>query len=296
VSTGKLKERIADLALIMVTIFWGISFVVIKDALGQTTPANLTFWRFLLTSVMLLPVGLIRRRSFSPALIKPGLICGGFLFLAFFTQASGLAFTLASRAGFLTGLNVVFTPLLVMLIFRKMPSPFALTGAGMAFGGLYLLSLAGEAHGVPLNVGDLLNLGCALFVSCHVLALARYAPGNDSFWLAYLQFLVITLACLAWALLSGGMSFPLSAGFWLAAGFLAAFCTVAAFWTQTWAQKFITPTRTAIIFTLEPVTAAVCGYLWLNEPIGLYGAFGGGIIVLGLVIAELKPQRWTASS
>ena len=288
----KLTERLADLALIMVTIFWGVSFVIIKDALDQTTPANLTFWRFLLTCLLLLPVGIIKRRSFSRSLMRPGIICGSFLFLAFLTQASGLVYTLASRAGFLTGLNVVFTPLLVVLLFKRLPSPLALTGAGLAFGGLYLLSLAGEAHGVPLNIGDLLNLGCALFVSCHVLALARYAPGSDSFWLAYLQFMLITLGCLVWALLSGDLSFNLSGQVWLAAGFLAAFCTVAAFWTQTWAQKFIPPTRTAIIFTLEPVTAAVCGYLWLAEPIGVYGSIGGGLIVLGLIIAELKPQKW----
>jgi drug/metabolite transporter (DMT)-like permease len=292
VTPTKLQERLADAALIMVTIFWGVSFVVIKDALAMTTPANLTFWRFFITCAMLLPVGFIKRHDFSPGLIKPGALCGVLLFLAFFTQASGLVFTLASRAGFLTGLNVVFTPLLVVLLFKRLPSPLALTGALLAFAGLYMLSLAGEAHGVPLNIGDLLNLGCALFVSCHVLALARYAPGSDSFWLTYLQFLIIALACFLWALLSGGLSFDLPAEVWLAALFLAGLCTVAAFWTQTWAQKFIPPTRTAIIFSLEPVTAAICGYVFLKEPLGVYGAIGGGMIVLGLIIAEFKPQKW----
>lgn len=295
-TSRKLQERLAGLALIMVTIFWGISFVVIKDALEQTTPANLTFWRFMLTCLLLLPVGILKRKSFSPGLIKPGLICGLFLFLAFFTQASGLVFTLASRAGFLTGLNVVFTPLLVVLLFKRLPSPWALSGAALAFGGLYMLSLAGEAYGVPLNIGDLLNLGCALMVSCHVLAVARFAPGSDSFWLTYVQFMAITLSCLIWALVSGDFRLNLTPAVWLAAGFLAAFCTVAAFWTQTWAQKFIPPTRTAIIFTLEPVTAAACGYLWLSEPIGVYGSIGGGLIVLGLIIAELKPQKWGGSN
>ena len=280
------------MALIAIAVFWGISFVVIKDALVQVSPANLTLGRFVLTSLVLLPVALIRRRSFRLHQVLPGVLMGAFLFLAFFTQAIGLLYTLASRAGFLTGLNVVFTPLLVVLLFKRWPGLYALGGALMAFAGLYLLSLAGEMHGVPFNIGDVLNICCALAIAFHVLIVARYAPGMDSFWLAYIQFVIITACCFIWALFSGGVSLSFDPGIWAAVAFLGLFCTVAAFWTQIWAQKFIPPTRTAIIFALEPVTAAVAGFVWLDEPIGLIGAFGGGLIVAGLLLAEFKPQKW----
>ena len=289
---NKHKLLAADLALIAIAVFWGVSFVVIKDALVQVSPANLTLARFVLTSLVLLPVALIRCRSFRPHQVLPGVLMGVFLFLAFFTQAIGLLYTLASRAGFLTGLNVVFTPLLVVLLFRRWPGLYALGGALMAFGGLYLLSLAGEMHGVPFNIGDVLNICCALAIAFHVLIVARYAPGMDSFWLTYIQFVTITACCLIWALFSGGVSLNFDPGIWAAVAFLGLFCTVAAFWTQIWAQKFIPPTRTAIIFALEPVTAAVAGFVWLDEPIGLIGAFGGGLIVAGLLLAEFKPQKW----
>ena len=112
----------ADLALIAITVFWGISFVVIKDALDKASPANLTLARFVVTTLLLLPVAVVRRRSFNPRQIVPGILIGLFLFLAFLTQATGLVYTLASRAGFLTGLNVIFTPILVVAIFKR-PAP-----------------------------------------------------------------------------------------------------------------------------------------------------------------------------
>ena len=147
-------------------------------------------------------------------------------------------------------------------------------------------------HGVPFNIGDVLNIGCALAIAFHVLLVARYAPGMDSFWLTFIQFAAITLACVLWAHFSGGVKLDLSLEVWAAALFLGLFCTVAAFWTQIWAQKFISPTRTAVIFTFEPVTAAIAGYLWLDEPIGVLGAFGGGLIIAGILLAELKPKKW----
>lgn len=282
----------ADAMLVLVGLFWGSSFPIIKQTLDQTSVANLLFIRFALAWVMLLPLAWLRRKSLQRRLFKPGLICGLFLFFAFFTQAWGLTFTSASRSAFITGMNVVLVPVLTMVIFRRIPGRLALAGVLVALAGLYALTVGGQNQELPFNRGDLLTLFCALCIAGHILALGHYSPGRDSFWLAFLQFTYISAAGLVWALAKGELRLDLPLAVWAAIAYLALTCTVIAFWVQTWAQAFTTPTRTSLIFTLEPVFGAICAYLILGEYLGKWGFLGGALILCGIVLAELKPQVW----
>jgi drug/metabolite transporter (DMT)-like permease len=287
--TSPASHWIADAVLLGVSVFWGTSFAIIKEALGETTPANLLFIRFFFSCLLLLPVGWTRRKTFSGEFLKPGVIIGFFLFTAFFTQAWGLVFTTASRSGFITGLSVILVPLLAILVLRQMPARSAMIGAALAFCGLYLLTSADQAQALPFNWGDLLTLICAFFWAGHILALGRYSPGGDTFWLTFIQLATSCIGSLGWVVVSGDLNLRLPPGVYGAAFYLALTCTVLAYLGQTWAQARTTPTRTAIILSMEPVFAALFAWFWLGEKMGMWGWMGAGAILAGILLAELGP-------
>ena len=287
--TSSSSHWIADAVLLGVSVFWGTSFAIIKEALGETTPANLLFIRFFFSCLLLLPVGWTRRKTYSGEFLKPGVIIGFFLFTAFFTQAWGLVFTTASRSGFITGLSVILVPLLAILVLRQMPARSAMVGAALAFCGLYLLTTVDQTQALSFNWGDFLTLICAFFWAGHILALGRYSPGGDTFWLTFIQLATSCIGSLGWVVLTGDLNLRLPTGVYGAAFYLALTCTVLAYLGQTWAQARTTATRTAIILSMEPVFAAFFAWFWLGEKVGVWGWMGAASILAGILLAELGP-------
>jgi len=287
--TSPASHWIADAVLLGVSVFWGTSFAIIKEALGETTPANLLFIRFFFSCLLLLPVGWTRRKTYSREFLKPGVIIGFFLFTAFFTQAWGLVFTTASRSGFITGLSVILVPLLAILVLRQMPARSAMVGAALAFCGLYLLTTVDQTQALSFNWGDFLTLICAFFWAGHILALGRYSPGGDTFWLTFIQLATSCIGSLGWVVLTGDLNLRLPTGVYGAAFYLALTCTVLAYLGQTWAQARTTATRTAIILSMEPVFAAFFAWFWLGEKVGVWGWMGAASILAGILLAELGP-------
>ena len=283
---------LADLVLMLAGVMWGVTFPLMKYAQAHTSAANLLFLRFALAWLALAPVALWRRRSFTREHLAPGLLCGFFLFLAFMAQAISLDHTLATRAGFITGFYVVLVPLFSLLFFRVPPGRLVLVGAGVSLLGLYLLTSGGHLGSLPLNLGDAMALGCAVFAAAQITTLGRFAPGLDAFWLAFMQFSVVTAGAALWAALDGSLTLAVSRPVWWAVWFLALGCTVGAFWGQSWAQTYTTPARSAVIFMLEPVVGAILSYLWLGERLGAWGIAGAVLILLGILLAELKPRPW----
>jgi drug/metabolite transporter (DMT)-like permease len=276
----------ADGILLLVSAFWGTSFAIVKESLPLTTPANFLFIRFSLACLLLLPLAWVRRGVFPKELFWKGGLIGIFLFLAFLTQTWGLAFTSASRSGFITGLSVVLVPLLSILILRQMPGWLPITGAVLAFAGLYLLTAADQVQQLPFNVGDLLTLICAALWAGHILTLGRFSPGGDTFWLTYMQLLTGGGGSLIWAISTGELEFDLPGAVYGAAFYLAVACTILAYLGQTWAQARTSPTRTAIILSMEPVFAAFFAWLWIGEKLGTWGWIGAGCILAGILIVE----------
>jgi drug/metabolite transporter (DMT)-like permease len=270
-----------------VSFFWGTSFAIVKEALPLTTPANFLFVRFAMACLLLLPLAWARRETFSKELFWKGGLIGIFLFTAFLTQTWGLAFTSASRSGFLTGLSVILVPILSILILRQMPGRLPLMGAVLAFGGLYLLTGADRVQKLPFNIGDALTLVCAFLWAGHIIALGHFSAGEDTFGLAFLQLLTAGLGSLLWAASTGELNFHLPALVYGSAFYLAVACTVLAYLGQTWAQARISPTRTAIILSMEPVFAAFFAWFWIGEKMGTWGWIGAGFILAGILMAEV---------
>ena len=276
----------ADAILVVVSLFWGTSFAIVKEALPLTTPANFLFIRFSMACLLLFPFAWARRQSFSKEVFWKGGLVGLFLFSAFLTQTWGLVFTSASRSGFITGLNVVLVPLLSILILGQMPGRIPILGALLAFSGLYLLTAADAVQNLPFNLGDLLTLTCAFLWAGHILALGRFSPGGNSFWLVFMQLLAGGIGSFVWAGSLGELNFALPLSVYGAAFYLAVACTILAYLAQTWAQARTSPTRTAIILALEPVFAALFAWLWIGERLGLWGWIGAGCILAGILVVE----------
>ena len=279
------RQLQADLWLVLVTVIWGSTFVVVKNELNNVGPLAFVGLRFsfgLLFMLLLAHRALLRvdRRQ-----IAAGCLIGVFLFGGYALQTVGLGYTTASKAGFITGLSVVLAPLFARVILRHGPSGLEMLGVGLATLGLGLLSLG---DGLEPALGDLLVLGCAACFALHIVAISAFAPKMDAMALTTVQIGVVAVAGLALTAavepvqrLPG----PGTIGVAAAMGLVATALTLS---IQNRVQVFTTPTHTALVFSLEPVFAGLFGYLLLSERLGPRELVGCALILAGMVVAELK--------
>ena len=285
-------QRRAEAALVVNTLIWGSTFVVVKQALHDVSPILFLALRFTLASAVLL---VLFRGSWSHPRNPRGSLAGGalagiFLFSGYAFQTIGLQFTTAPKSAFLTGLTAVMTPLLAAAVHRKMPRAMEIAGVLLATCGMALMTLPAMA-GVPLamNRGDLLTICCAACYSAHILVLSRYSASASFELLSTAQ--IGTAALLAW-LLFRGMETPhirWTPGVWAAIVVTGVFATALAFTFQAWAQRYTTSTRTALIFMLEPVFAWITSYLLTGETLSARAAAGAALILAGILTVELRP-------
>lgn len=276
----------ADLALLMVALVWGITFVVVKDALADITPHYFNAIRFFLGGLFLASFYQKRLRSINKGALGCGLFIGFFLFSGYALQTVGLQYTSAANAGFITGLSVVMVPILTALLLHRLPSLYAILGVISATLGLALLTLSqGLAN---INLGDLLVFGGALGFGLHIVMVSKYAPNNDAVHLAIIQIFTVAAASLAFGLALEPMPQGLTKTVWLALLITAIPATALAYLIQNSVQKYTSPTHTAIIFATEPVFAALAAFFLLGEILTSQQVLGCVLILAGMLVAELR--------
>jgi drug/metabolite transporter (DMT)-like permease len=277
----------ADLALLLMTLIWGSTFVMVKDAVMTFPVFPFLAIRFAMATLVLLVVGFRRLRSLNWRKLAAGVGVGLLLFAGYSFQTIGLRYTSASKAGFITGLSVVIVPLLSMLFWKHKPTIAALLGVLLATAGLAALTLNER---FTIGYGDLVVLGCAFSYALHIISIGLFAPRIDPIALSIVQIATVTVACTAATFITG-VGWPAPTGqVWFAAGFTGTFATALAFGVQTSAQRFTTSTHTALIFVAEPVFAAVFGVLLAGDVLTGRVLAGGILIVVGMIISELE---WT---
>ena len=282
---------VADGVILGISVLGGISFSLVKGALEATSPANLMFLRFSVACLILVPFAWAKRSSWSGDVSLRGAMIGLILFGGFIAHTFGLVYTSASRSGFITSFCVVLVPMLSIILLKKMPGWLAIAGAGLAFWGLYLFTSFDKIQGLAFNLGDALILVSAFLWAGHMIAVGHYAPRLDIFWLVFMQMAVTAIGSLVWSMVSREMVFDLPVGAYGAILFLAIGGTVVITLGQVWAQARTTPTRTAIIWSMEPVFASFFAWFWLGERMGSWGVIGAAFILSGILLAELKPKR-----
>jgi drug/metabolite transporter (DMT)-like permease len=290
------------LGLLAVTFVWGSTFVIVKEAVERLPVFPFNAWRFLLATLVLGAImkdelRLLDRRGLFHGIVLGAALWGGYAF-----QTFGLRLTTAPKAAFITGMVVVITPLLQALVLRRPPSPAAAFGATLAAAGLALLTLEGSL--VP-GAGDLLVLACAVSFALHLVGLGAWSRQHPIGALATVQLATATvlhgLGGAAEHVATGGLAWaPPDAYVWTSIVFTAVFASAFAFFVQTGAQQVLSPTRVAVIFTMEPVFAWLTS--WLGVPIllalgvtglvpetfGLRDGFGAVVILVGMLWSELR--------
>jgi drug/metabolite transporter (DMT)-like permease len=288
----------AHLLLLAVVFVWGSTFVLVKDALADISPLLFNFLRMALATLCLAAIyhkhiGRIDRRA-----VLFGAVTGLFLATGYQFQTAGLRLTTPSKSAFITGMTVIFVPLLIAIPRLRparthAPRWNAYLGALLAFAGIVFLTTPAHA-GLNLrsvNIGDLLTLACALGFSFHMLALAHFSPRMRFEQLALLQ--------VGFATVFMAISMPLfehpyvhwSARVVIALAVAAVLATAVAFTVQSWAQQILPATHTAVLLTMEPVFAWITSLLVLGEGLGLRSGAGAALILAGICLTELPPSR-----
>lgn len=279
----------AHILLVLVTLVWGATFVLIKSALSDVTPLLFNAIRMTLAGVALV---IIYGREFPRAsrqTIRAGVLVGFFLYLGYEFQTTGLKLTTPSKSAFITGFSVILVPAFLVVWHRRV-NHWTLFGVLVAFIGLYLMTVpAGNGLNLgSINRGDLLTVACAVFFAFQIItvgwAMRHYSFGVvstvEALTAAALMFATVPIAehaSIVWS--------PRVIAAILITGLLG---TAAAFTIQAWAQQFTPPTHTALIFLLEPVFAWMTSYLVLGERLGGRAGLGAALILGGILVSELK--------
>lgn len=264
--------------LVFTNVIWGTTFPLLKDVVGSLSPSALIASRFLVASLAFIPLGL----KLNKQLVRDGVILGVVLFAAFTSQAIGLESTSANRAAFITSLNVILVPLLGSLLGRSV-SRRAFLAAGLALAGIGVMSWEGGS----LGVGDLWVFGCALSYAVYILVLEAVAQRHESVTLTALQLIVVAVLGVVWAGWELVGQIPVigaNIGVILYLGLIA---SAAVTWIQAVAQRCVSATETAVIYTLEPVFAAVFSFWLLGESLGLRGLVGAGMVLSAMILSQI---------
>ncbi len=279
----------AHILLILTTLVWGATFVLIKQALSDVAPFMFNALRMSLAAIVLAAIYLGQLRKMSRPALGMGILVGAALWAGYEFQTLGLKYTTPSKSAFLTGLSVILVPVFLAIVWRRMVHRWTAVGVVSACFGLYLLTVpAGDRAWASVNRGDVLTLGCAVSFALQIILIGRAMQRFPFAAIATMQAIVCALLNWATVPLGGAVYITWSPVVIWTIVITALFCTAAAFTIQAWAQQFTPPTHTALIFSLEPVFAWITSYLALGERLGTRASVGAVMILAGVVVSELK--------
>lgn len=287
-----MEKRVkADLALAFCSLIWGVTFVVVKNALDHASVLVFLAVRFTLAAGLM---AMFRPKVLARLDIQEvfaGLRLAFFMFAGYAFQTTGLRFTTASHSGFVTGSSVVLVPVLLGIFWGRRLTQWMYAGSLAALAGLYFLTVPAEGMR-HLNPGDVLTFVAAGLYAVHIILVGEYTKEHSVSALSLIQ--VAGCAGMAWVATGAGAAihwqavrfawrWELLAGI----GICAVFATAVAFTVQMWAQQYTSPGHAAILFALEPVIAVITSYIVLKERLHARAWWGAGMVVAGIVIAEL---------
>ncbi len=286
----KLLELRSDILLLTVAISWGVTFLMVQDAIKTVPVYAFLYWRFFIATLLMFIISYKYLNQINKQTILYGVILGLFLFLGFATQTFGLTFTKSSIVAFITGLNVIIVPFVAYFLFKNHVRPMVVLGSVFAVIGLYLLTMSGK---LAIGTGEILTIFCALFFALQILFTDKFSKKVNVFLLVLFQFITVTLLSLIFSLSLEEITFNINFDYTFLKAVLitSIFATVYAFLIQTYMQQFTTPTKTAIIFSMEPVSAGVFSYYMADEILNRTQVIGAIIIIFAVLLTEIKFKK-----
>lgn len=275
--------RLAPWALLTVSAAWGMAFVVMKDPIAKQSVNSFLFTRFLVAVVAMVALQPSVLKKLDKEILRKGFIAGIFLGAGYILQTLGLARAGAAITGFITGLYVVATPLIAAIVLKQKISRFTWMCVAIATAGLALLSLKGWSMGV----GEILVFLCAIAFGAHIVTLGHWSNGLDAYAMTIVQ--LATCALMTGAISLGqGYEAPVNVSGWLVVLYTAVVCTAVAFVVQTWSQAHMSPTKVAVILTMEVVFAALFAVVFGGESLTTKALFGGVMVLTAMFMIVLK--------
>ncbi|SFL34577.1 DMT family transporter [Pelosinus propionicus] len=275
----------ANAMLLMVTIFWGFSYLFMKMGLNSLQEYNLIALRFGIAFFLAAAIFPIRLLKANTKTIRYAFILGLILFLVFSCIIFGIKYTSTSNAAFLVSLTVIFVPILTSLIVKKLPEISVIVGVSFALLGVGLLTLNSQ---LIINFGDLLCIAGALLYATHIIVTEKLTKAVDSIALGIMQLGFAGSLGFIFSLLLETPRFPITTVEWLPILVLSILCSAIGFIVQTVAQQHTTSTNTGLIFSLEPVFAALFAFLFLGETLSIQGWLGAILVLLGVIHPQLN--------
>ena len=275
------------LALVLVTAVWGVTFVQIKDALELYPLFAFLAVRFAIAVVVLAVPVAPRLRSLGRSGALAGVSLGGLLATGYALQTAGLERTTVSAAGFVTGMYVLLTPVFAFALFRLRPGIAVWLGVALAVVGLGMLS--GVSAGSV--TGDLMVLAAAALYALQIALMERFAPRYDALAFTTAEMAAAFAGFAVIAVAAGQVELPRGATVWGALLVTGIFASALGYLVQAWAQQRTSATRTALLFSLEPVFAGIFGYALAGDRLGILGWTGCAVILTGIAVAEPGAAR-----
>jgi len=292
-----------ELILLLVTLLWGATFVIVKESLSDISSMLFISLRFLIAGIILLPFlpKIIRNSNFNS--VKAGIILGLLNFFGFATQTVGLKYTSATTSGFITGSLVVMIPIFQTMLEKRKPKLGVRIGIGFVLTGLIFLSSGGNSIftfisdlGTGFNFGDFLTLICAVLFALYVVYLDIVANKYDFWILLSIQIYTTAILGLIFSFILAQFNFEeitFNATQYVIFALLytGIFATLVTTALQTKYQRRVSPSKAGIIYSFEPIFSAIFAFIIINEQLSILGYFGCGLIFLGLLISELLEKK-----
>jgi drug/metabolite transporter (DMT)-like permease len=277
------SKPLAVVALVGITVIWGWSFTVVKQAIESIPVLDFLSLQFVIAFLVLIILQPNRLKKITLGDLKHGVHLGAILSVAYIIQTLGLRTTPAAVSGFITGMSVVITPVISWLFLHDKISLKTWLSVALATIGLGLVSL----HGWSLGSGEVLVFGCAILFALYVVCLGKWSAKHHPYNLAIVQLGTVAVICLI-AASPGGIANPPDIHVWIAVGIIAILATALAYLVQTWAQSLISSTHTAVILTLEPVFAGVFAVAFGHEQLTVRVITGAICILVAMFVIRLK--------
>ena len=289
-----MRPRRADALLIAATAVWGVSFVVVKGALAASSPLAFLAMRFAIAAAALAPIVDFRAR-WSAAELRGGLLLTALLGTGFATQAVGLQYTTPARSAFIVAISSVLAPVVAFIVLRQRLRWWVAAAVAVAGVGIYLLTAPNTGG---LNRGDLWTLITAFVFGGHIVAVTELSRRYDARRLVFMQVAGTTVAVTITAALLEPVRVDWSLGLVSALVYTGVLATAVALIWQTRAQREMSSARAALLLCFEPVFATITSWVWLGERLSAFQWIGAGLIVGGMILAELparaslRPSPW----
>lgn len=272
-------------AMLLTTLIWGTSFVVLKNTLSSISPLYVLAIRFSGAAVLLCLFGIRDLKKIDRAYLKGGAAMGVFLLIAYIMQTYGLAYTTPGKNAFLTATYCVLAPLLGWVIYRHRPDRFNISAAIICIVGIGFVSLGDD---LSVNIGDALTVCCGVFYALHLLATEKYADGRKVILLTMIQFAVAGALAWVFALVIEPVPRALPKDTVISIVYLTVMCSAVCYVLQTFSQKYTPSSEAAVIMSLESVFGVVFSMIFYHEVLTAKLIIGFALIFAAVLISETK--------